>query len=112
MPEEAALMLKASGPPRSSPVDSLMDWFDLKKEIILVMERPVPSMNLFSFCTEMNGLSESFAKIIVRQLLDAAIDLQSKGVFHRDSKLENILIELDSDVSRLRVIGFGCGVTI
>ncbi len=35
--------------------------------------------------------------------------MHSKGVFHRDIKLANVLIQLDSDVPRVRIIDFGCG---
>ena len=49
------------------------------------------------------------SQIIMKQLLDAAIDLKAKGIFHRDLKLENILIEPSSDGPRVRIIDFGCG---
>lgn len=45
----------------------------------------------------------------MRQLVDAAIKFQDVNVFHRDLKLENILIETDDYVPRVRVIDFGCG---
>eukprot|EP00064_Thunnus_orientalis_P025527 superscaffoldBa00013119_g25912 len=48
--------------------------------------------------------------MILRQLVDAAIDMHAKGVFHRDIKLENTLIQRSSTgAPRLRVIDFGCG---
>ena len=40
--------------------------------------------------------------------MDAAIELDTKGVFHRDIKLENILIETASNVPCARLIDFGC----
>ena len=45
----------------------------------------------------------------MKQLVDAAIDMQAKDVFHRDIKSENILIESSSDGLRVRFIDFGCG---
>ena len=45
----------------------------------------------------------------MKQLVDAAIDMQAKDVFHRDIKSENILIEFSSDGLRVRLIDFGCG---
>ncbi|XP_059202698.1 serine/threonine-protein kinase pim-2-like [Centropristis striata] len=46
--------------------------------------------------------------IILKQMVDAAIHMHTNGVFHRDIKLLNILIETRS-VPRARVIDFGCG---
>lgn len=43
----------------------------------------------------------------MKQLVEAALELQSKNIFHRDIKLENILIETGADVPRLRLIDFG-----
>lgn len=47
----------------SAPI-SLLDWFDLGQELILVLERPVPSEDLFDY-VESNGgsLEEDEAKV-------------------------------------------------
>ncbi|XP_008297770.1 serine/threonine-protein kinase atg1-like [Stegastes partitus] len=44
--------------------------------------------------------------IILKQLIDAAIHLESSHIFHRDIELANILIETGSDVPRLRLLNF------
>ncbi|XP_023147575.2 serine/threonine-protein kinase pim-1-like [Amphiprion ocellaris] len=87
---------------------SLLDWYDLQQEIILVLERPIPAHDLHTHI-EANGgcLEEQEVKIIMKQLVDAAIHLQSQGIFHRDIKTENVLIETGSDVPRARLIDFG-----
>ncbi|XP_051795466.1 serine/threonine-protein kinase pim-1-like [Acanthochromis polyacanthus] len=90
----------------SAPI-SLLDWYDMGQELILVLERPVPSEDLFDYVVGNGGLLEEEAKIIVKQLVDAAIDLEDKGIFHRDIKCENILIETGSEVPRVRLIDFG-----
>ncbi|TNN76995.1 Serine/threonine-protein kinase pim-2 [Liparis tanakae] len=54
-------------------------------------------------------LPEHEAKTIAKQLVDALIEVHSRGVFHRDIKLDNILIETGSDVPRVRLIDFGSG---
>ncbi|CAB1436700.1 unnamed protein product [Pleuronectes platessa] len=113
IPKEVLLMHKAAGEPvtvgRSAAV-SLLDWYDLKQEVLLVMERPVDSTDLLQLIKKNCGpLAENHAQIIMKQLLDAAIDLKAKGIFHRDLKLENILIEPSSDGPRVRIIDFGCG---
>ncbi|KAM8740996.1 serine/threonine-protein kinase pim-1-like [Acanthopagrus schlegelii] len=104
---EVAIMLKLEGTP--APV-SLLDWYDLNQELILVMERPVPAIDLSDYI-EVNGgsLSEEKAKIILKQLVDAAKDLEERHIFHRDIKVENILIETGSDIPRVRLIDFGLG---
>nr|XP_046246463.1 serine/threonine-protein kinase pim-2-like [Scatophagus argus] len=45
----------------------------------------------------------------MKQLVDAAIQMHSQKVFHRDIKANNILLETGSDVPRVRIIDFGCG---
>ncbi|XP_008295194.1 serine/threonine-protein kinase pim-1-like, partial [Stegastes partitus] len=109
---EVATMLKLqAAPPRSvgasAPIE-LLDWFDLDQELILVLERPVPSKDLLRYVWD-NGasLEEEEAKIILKQLIDAAIHLENSHVFHQDIKHENILLETGSDVPRLRLIDFG-----
>lgn len=53
--------------------------------------------------------SFSFLQILFRQLVEAAIVMASKGVFHRDIKAGNVLIETGNDVPKARFIDFGCG---
>ena len=48
-------------------------------------------------------------QMIVKQLVGALIEIHSRGVFHRDIKPDNILIETSSDLPRVRIIDFGCG---
>uniref|UniRef100_A0A3P9C2Q5 Serine/threonine-protein kinase n=1 Tax=Maylandia zebra TaxID=106582 RepID=A0A3P9C2Q5_9CICH len=91
----------------SAPV-SLLEWFDFGRELILVMERPVPAVDLDKYIEENGGfLPEDKAKVILKQLVDAAKHLEDKHIFHRDIKSENILIETGSDVPRVRIIDFG-----
>uniref|UniRef100_A0A3Q1CIS0 non-specific serine/threonine protein kinase n=1 Tax=Amphiprion ocellaris TaxID=80972 RepID=A0A3Q1CIS0_AMPOC len=119
LPTEVFIMLKlhnvkASGSVGSSAPIGLVDWFDLNQELILILERPVPSKDLLMYVWD-NGASpeEDEAKIILKQLIDAAIHLENTNIFHRDIKMENILLETGSGVPRLRLIDFGlsCVVT-
>lgn len=52
---EVAIMLKlaaeADGPVGASAPVSLLDWFDLGTELILVLERPVPAVDLHNYIT-------------------------------------------------------------
>ncbi|KAI3377019.1 hypothetical protein L3Q82_000041 [Scortum barcoo] len=109
VPLEVALMLKIQMEGDSAAV-TLLDWYDLSLEVILVLERPVPCVDLVDYAnSRMSPLPEHEAKIITKQLVDALIEIHARGVFHRDIKLDNILIETGSDVPRVRLIDFGCG---
>ncbi|KAK5868903.1 hypothetical protein PBY51_009878 [Eleginops maclovinus] len=111
VPMEVVLHLKlkpAEG--ESSAIISLHDWYSLDSELILVMERPVPCMDMIDYLNSRPSiLQEHEAKEITRQLVDALIEVHSKGVFHRDIKLDNILMETGSEIPRVRLIDFGCG---
>lgn len=64
---EVAFMLKTGGLPGSvgqSAAVSLLDWYILDNELILVMERPVNSMDLKKYLQTHGGsLGESEAKV-------------------------------------------------
>uniref|UniRef100_A0A8C9YVZ4 non-specific serine/threonine protein kinase n=1 Tax=Sander lucioperca TaxID=283035 RepID=A0A8C9YVZ4_SANLU len=109
---EVAAMLKlgaeTSGSVGTSAPVSLLDWYDLDQELILVLERPIPSKDLLNYVEDNGGsLQEEQTKSILTQLVDAAIELENHCIFHRDIKVENILIETSSDVPRIRLIDFG-----
>uniref|UniRef100_A0A8C4HS12 Serine/threonine-protein kinase n=1 Tax=Dicentrarchus labrax TaxID=13489 RepID=A0A8C4HS12_DICLA len=103
VPTEVLLMLRVAGGPKSqqSAAVSLLDWFDLDEEVLLVMERPVPCMDLYTYLD--GPQEEEQAKVL--KLVEAFLC----GVFHRDIKSENILIKTDSDTPQVHIIDFGCG---
>ncbi|XP_071403272.1 serine/threonine-protein kinase pim-1-like [Centroberyx affinis] len=115
VPLEVVLLLKAGagaapGAVGGTAAVTLVDWFDPSDELVLVLERPVPSMDLVAYLEARGGrIQEREAKIIMKQLVDAAVEIEAKGVFHRDVKLENVLVETGSDVPRVRLIDFGLG---
>ncbi|KAG8003243.1 Serine/threonine-protein kinase pim-2 [Nibea albiflora] len=111
VPLEVALLLRLKpAESETSAVVTLLDWYDLEDSVILVLERPVPCMDLSQYVNRREfSMQEHEAKIIIRQLVDSLIEIHSKGVFHRDIKTDNILIETASDVPRVRIIDFGCG---
>ncbi|XP_049448425.1 serine/threonine-protein kinase pim-2-like [Epinephelus fuscoguttatus] len=115
LPLEAVLMMRVVGRQNlvgQSAAVTLLDWYDLGQEILLVMERPVPSMDLLDYVNSCDSLTEDQAKNIMKQLVEACIKMHSVGVFHRDIKTDNVLIETSSDVPRVRIIDFGCGCFI
>uniref|UniRef100_A0A8C6PYS4 Serine/threonine-protein kinase n=1 Tax=Nothobranchius furzeri TaxID=105023 RepID=A0A8C6PYS4_NOTFU len=103
---EVAAMLKlqtesADSVGKSAPI-SLLDWYDFDQEQILVLERPVPAVDLSQFIeNNKEPLQENQAKTIIKQLVD------DTNIFHRDIKPKNILIETGSEIPRLRLIDFG-----
>ncbi|KAK7881572.1 hypothetical protein WMY93_029981 [Mugilogobius chulae] len=86
----------------------LLDWFDLGSSVLLVMERPEPCMDLVDYINSLEcHMSEVQAKMMFRQLLDASVEMLSCGVFHRDIKPDNILVETGQNEPRVRFIDFG-----
>lgn len=48
---------------KASPV-ALLDWYDVPKELILVMERPIPAMDMLDFIESKGGtLQEDETKV-------------------------------------------------
>ncbi|XP_038135994.1 serine/threonine-protein kinase STE20-like [Cyprinodon tularosa] len=99
LPLEVAIMFKLMDETvEQSFVVSLFDWYDLGKELILVMERPMPCNDLAGYLKDLkHPLKNKEAKVILKQLVKAAIHLKNKNIFHRDIKLDNILIKTDSE---------------
>ncbi|PWA22482.1 hypothetical protein CCH79_00015422, partial [Gambusia affinis] len=109
---EVAIMLKLKNLCTSSSgqlaMVSLLDWYELEEELLLVMERPMPSEDLFVYLDEHEGcLNEEEAKIILKQLVEATIQLQNANIFHRDIKVENVLIKSSSEGPQAYLIDFG-----
>ncbi|KAM4569869.1 serine/threonine-protein kinase pim-2-like [Odontesthes bonariensis] len=115
VPLEVEMLIKVGAGPQaqsSSTTPVLLDWFDREDELILVFERPNACIDLLDYLNwKLVRRPEREVKVILKQLVDAAIEMLSRGVFHRDVKLENILIEKGTDAPRLRFIDFGCATT-
>lgn len=68
MPSEVAILLlleaDRNGSEASSAPITLLDWYELEQEIILVMERPVSSIDLFQYVINSgSSISEQEAKV-------------------------------------------------
>ncbi|KAK7938375.1 hypothetical protein WMY93_001701 [Mugilogobius chulae] len=91
----------------------LMDWYDLGDEVVLVFERPEPCADLLTFIKTIgpNGIHISLAKILFRQLVEEAILMEKKGIFHRDIRPDNVLVETGHIVPWARFVDFGSATT-
>ncbi|XP_058499914.1 serine/threonine-protein kinase pim-2-like [Solea solea] len=115
IPIEVIAMHKAAGEPEfvgRSAVVSLLDWYDLGTMIILVMERPNPSLDLSHFLRNCGKVEEDFAKNIMKQVVEAAIEMDHAKVFHRDFKTPNILLQDISGDPRVRIVDFGVSLIL
>ncbi|KAI2659016.1 Serine/threonine-protein kinase pim-2 [Labeo rohita] len=109
IPKEIGLTLMANTGPRVPQIIKLLDWEDNKDHYIMVMERPVPCMDLKSF-VKLHGerFDEGMARKVMRQVIKAADVCIKRGVFHRDIKMENLLV--NQHTVQVKLIDFGCGV--
>ncbi|XDV36406.1 hypothetical protein PO909_006189 [Leuciscus waleckii] len=108
LPLEVALMTRVNSAPACPNVLQLVDWFDHPSHYVMILERPDPCQDLHRFCEENDGcLNESQAKKVLVQLINALKHCNSRKVFHRDVKPQNLLICTDS--LEIKLLDFGCG---
>ncbi|XP_035235882.1 uncharacterized protein LOC118206858 [Anguilla anguilla] len=105
---EVGLMKLVNQNERHPNILRLHEWFDTPDHYIMVLERPDPCVDLLEFCESQNGLlDEQRARAVTEQLLQALLHCQRCGVFHRDVKPPNVLI--NTETLRVILIDFGCG---
>ncbi|XP_056593325.1 serine/threonine-protein kinase pim-3-like [Triplophysa dalaica] len=100
-------MVLANQEPRAPEIIGLIAWYDEPDKNIIVMERPPDFKTLSRFMERFGFLAEEKACCIMRQVVQAALVCTERGVFHRDIKLENLLINKKS--MEVKLIDFGSG---
>ncbi|XP_056585594.1 uncharacterized protein LOC130406916 isoform X2 [Triplophysa dalaica] len=108
LPREVGLHLLARKGDNVPVIIQLLDWQDNPDQIILVLERPSPCEDVRSFVKHNGGtVTEVVARTIFRQAAEAAQVCCERGVFHRDIKKQNLLI--NPNTLEVKLIDFGCG---
>ncbi|XP_039626454.1 serine/threonine-protein kinase pim-3-like [Polypterus senegalus] len=108
VPWEVGIMAYLCKPPTCPSIIQLLDWYEMEKLLILVLEMPAPCLDLEKLI-KLNGiLTEPTAKHLFRQLAQALHHCESRGVFHRDVKPDNILVQFGTET--LKLIDFGCSI--
>ena len=104
VPREVALMQRAARHPN---IIRLYDYSETQDQVVMVLERPDPTMDLFDFVSATGPMYERTAKFLFRQIVQSIAHCHASGVAHRDIKDENILVELHT--GRAILIDFGAG---
>ncbi|XP_062864478.1 serine/threonine-protein kinase pim-1-like [Trichomycterus rosablanca] len=107
LPVEVALMRMVSRPPASPYVLKLLEWFDTPERCILILERPVPCIDLYQLMLKKGRLRMQFARHVMRHVVLAVLHCRDRGVLHRDIKRQNVL--LNTETLEVKLIDFGCG---
>ncbi|KAI7808046.1 putative serine/threonine-protein kinase pim-3-like, partial [Triplophysa rosa] len=106
-PLEVALMLRVSSFPACPNIVCILEWFELPKRYVMILERPDPCEDLVDFADRSEDTDEEMAKEVMLQLINALKHCESRGVLHRDVKPENIIVR--TDTREVKLLDFGCG---
>ncbi|EFN53608.1 hypothetical protein CHLNCDRAFT_32147 [Chlorella variabilis] len=87
-------------------VIELREYFVQQNRVHLIMEL-LRGGELLDAVLEQGHYSEADARTIFRQLMEALQYLHSKGVVHRDLKLDNLLLVEPGDIRSIKLADFG-----
>ncbi|KAL1248948.1 hypothetical protein QQF64_022266 [Cirrhinus molitorella] len=108
VPAEVALTVMANQGPRCRHIVKLLDWQDEPDHYIMVLEHPSPCMDMHDFWEQHGDLfSEPLVRHFMQQAIEAAVVCCSRGVFHRDIKMANLLV--NTETMEVKLIDFGVG---
>ncbi|XP_043092067.1 LOW QUALITY PROTEIN: serine/threonine protein kinase OSK1-like [Puntigrus tetrazona] len=101
----ANLLLKQA--PLSPYIVYMLEWFEEEDRFILILEHPEPCKDLLRFVVHnMHWPNELQTRSLMYQAVLGAKHCLDRGVFHRDIKLNNFLI--NTTTNRVQLIDFGC----
>ncbi|TRY85414.1 hypothetical protein DNTS_016099, partial [Danionella cerebrum] len=104
---EVALMVKLRRSPVCPYVMEMFEWFDTGDSLYMVMEFPQQFVSLKEFIHEDQGFLAYFhCRPIMRQLVQAVQHCISRGIFHNNINLQNILVNDVDRVPMIKLIGF------
>uniref|UniRef100_A0AAV2L0Z5 non-specific serine/threonine protein kinase n=1 Tax=Knipowitschia caucasica TaxID=637954 RepID=A0AAV2L0Z5_KNICA len=87
----------------------VLDWYDIGLKTYIIIERPKDSIRLLTYIRETLCIAfehERKCKHIFRQLLDTALEMEAKGIFHRDITSANVVV-LDTKEIKVQLRNFG-----
>lgn len=90
-------------------VVKLLDFYERRSSYVMVMEQLQNGMDLLDYLNMRQiPLDESVSRKIFKQAVAAAIACKRAGVYHRDWKDENIVI--NRETHEIKLIDFGCAI--
>jgi len=97
---------------QTTSVCDLLDFYERRTSFVLVMRSDVNDvMDLLDYLNfRQEPLSEPSARFIFKQILDSLKLCHNAGIYHRDLKDENIIINPSTYLVKL--IDFGCATSI
>ncbi|XP_068079329.1 uncharacterized protein [Danio rerio] len=108
VPQEVGLMYLMSKGPYVPQIIQLLDWYETPSQYTLVLESPNSCMDLQTFAWKhRKKMTESVARLVMHQVVAAAIECCERDVYHSDIKPENVLI--NPHTFQIKLIDFGVG---
>lgn len=82
---------------KKNSIIKIYETFESSKYIVIIMEY-ISGGDLLSYVRKRTKLSETTAKFIFRQIIEAIEYIHSNNIVHRDIKLDNILIDINNNI--------------
>ena len=89
----------------------LYEVYESPQHIYLVLEL-LKGGELFNKITKKSQYSEKSACALIKKLLSALNYLHSKGIMHRDLKLENLILKQEDNDIDVKIVDFGLAAII
>ena len=87
----------------------MVDYYPRAQDFIIVTERPDGAIDLHEYVTHAGLPSEDMAKEYYFQIVMAVSEIHRAGIFHRDLKLENMLLD---NKGNIHIIDFGSAMIL